>query len=183
MSSKADLHTSIINSSDWTHKCVTCPFDKTHRLMPNRLATHLYRCARNYSGVEMKRCPFDISHVVSVADMQDHVLSCVYRSSFERFQCPDKMPIKPNTGLIMQIIETTEDWDKEPEVPSYDPSVYCANNPVVRTLHGVSAATRRNFREFERKRFRSFPKKRETVEQTTDFIEDNIFSINEEYEE
>ena len=27
-------------------KTVTCPYDKTHKILPLRMTTHLYKCAR-----------------------------------------------------------------------------------------------------------------------------------------
>lgn len=54
----------------------------------------------------------------------------------------------------MDSIKPTEDWDMDPEVPSYNPQAYCEENIVIRNLQGASRATRRQFRENERRRFR-----------------------------
>ncbi|EDW82932.2 uncharacterized protein Dwil_GK22587 [Drosophila willistoni] len=132
---------------------VQCPFDTVHRILPTRLVLHLNRCARNYSGLKMVRCPFDITHVVRVSEMEAHVATCPSRK-IEELEV-DQLPRAPDPSKK----ETSENlWDDEPEVPAYDPSLYCAANPVVRTLYGATASERREFREQERARFRAFRK-------------------------
>ncbi|XP_046868587.1 gametocyte-specific factor 1-like [Drosophila willistoni] len=66
-------------SGNW----VECPFNRFHRILPTRLVLHLNRCARNYSGLKMVRCPFDITHVVRIAEMEAHVPMCPSRKMEE----------------------------------------------------------------------------------------------------
>lgn len=40
---------------------VSCPYDKTHRVLRGRLLQHLERCSRN-STIKLKICPFNEVH-------------------------------------------------------------------------------------------------------------------------
>lgn len=51
-------------------------------------------------------------------------------------------------------VDTTENWDIEPEAPTYNPQAYCEENKLIRNLQGASAAKRRQFRADERRRFK-----------------------------
>lgn len=55
----------------------------------------------------------------------------------------------------IKVVECDEDWDNEPDVPTYNPSVYCEQNLVIRSnaVNGKPRSVRRNFRESERRRF------------------------------
>ncbi|EDW86901.1 uncharacterized protein Dwil_GK22311 [Drosophila willistoni] len=99
----------------------------------------------------MVRCPFDITHVVRIAEMEAHVPMCPSRKMEELGV--DQLPRAPDPSKK----ETSDTpWDDEPDVPTYNPALYCAVNPVVRTLYGATASERRQFREQERARFRAF---------------------------
>ncbi|XP_017005640.1 gametocyte-specific factor 1 homolog [Drosophila takahashii] len=130
-----------------------CPYDSVHRIMPIRLTYHLTRCAKNFPAAKMVRCPFNSTHLHSVANMQKHVIECPDRSSMERYKLPDMLPpAEPRpVGLV---VETTEDWDAEPPAPTYNPKSYCDKEFVIRNPQGAPPAARRQFRENERRRFR-----------------------------
>lgn len=87
--------------------------------------------------------------------LQAHIQECEDRHSFERFCNPDSLPPKnPSCDTAVESINTTENWDEDPEVPTYNPQAYCEENIVIRNLQGVPKATRRQFRENERRRFK-----------------------------
>lgn len=67
---------SSISSSDIDdeEKYVTCPSDKVHRMLRARLNVHLMRCARNYSGSKLVRCPFNSTHLQKADELQVSVL-------------------------------------------------------------------------------------------------------------
>ncbi|XP_016987589.1 gametocyte-specific factor 1 homolog [Drosophila rhopaloa] len=131
---------------------IVCPYDSVHRLMPSRLAWHLTRCAKNFPAAKMVHCPFNSTHLHSVADMKDHVTVCPNRSTLERYILPDALPpAEPRANEFL--VEAEEDWDAEPPAPTYNPQDYCENAAVIRNPQGKSAAARRQFREDERKRF------------------------------
>ncbi|EDV35158.1 uncharacterized protein Dana_GF22344 [Drosophila ananassae] len=131
---------------------IVCPYDSVHRLLPTRLAWHLTRCARNHPGSKMVHCPFNNTHVYSVKDIQSHIGECPNRSHLERYIRPDKLPpAEPRAREFT--VESTEDWDAEPPVESYDPRAYCEAKFVIRNPQGAPPAARREFRERERRRF------------------------------
>ncbi|XP_017059496.1 gametocyte-specific factor 1 homolog [Drosophila ficusphila] len=140
-------------------KHVICPYDKAHRIMPNRLAVHLIRCSRNFPSTEMVHCPFNVTHLYSVADMMTHVSECQSRSDFERYKLPNALPpAKPKENEFM--LETEEDWDLEPPAPTYNPQKYCEESLVIRNPQGQPPASRRRFRENEQRRFKELQQKK-----------------------
>lgn len=52
-------------------------------------------------------------------------------------------------------METEENWDDLPPVPSYDPQAYAANAQVLRNLQGQPKSVKRQFRSNERLRLMS----------------------------
>ncbi|KAH8256060.1 hypothetical protein KR026_006027 [Drosophila bipectinata] len=133
-------------------KCIACPYDPLHRLMPERFALHLIRCAKNHPGSKMVRCPFNNTHLFSSDTLQHHVESCPDRAYFVRYTTPDKLPLPgPSTGKFF--VESAEDWDAEPPAPTYNPEDHCRESFVIRNPQGASPSARRQFREQERRRF------------------------------
>ncbi|KAH8401767.1 hypothetical protein KR009_007789 [Drosophila setifemur] len=133
-------------------KYVVCPYDPVHRLLPTRLAWHLTRCARNHPSSKMVHCPFNSTHLHNVADMQMHVMECPNRAGMERYKYPDKLPpAEPKAGQFL--VESSEDWDAEPPVESYDPQAHCDRKFIIRNPQGAPPAARREFRNRERQRF------------------------------
>ncbi|KAH8420628.1 hypothetical protein KR009_012416 [Drosophila setifemur] len=133
-------------------KYVLCPYDRAHRLLPTRLSWHLNRCSRNHPKSKMVRCPFNITHVHSVPDMQKHVIECPSRTKFENYVRPDKMPpVEPKPGQF--VVESSEDWDNESPVKTYNPRKNCEQKFIIQNPQGAPPAARREFRERERRRF------------------------------
>nr|XP_016935101.1 gametocyte-specific factor 1 homolog [Drosophila suzukii] len=131
---------------------IVCPYDSVHRILPLRLTYHLVRCAKNHPSAKMVRCPFNTTHLYSVANMQKHVLECPNRSTLERYKLPDVLPpVEPRACEFT--VESTEDWDAEPPVQTYNPMRYCERELIIRNPQGNPPAARREFRERERRRF------------------------------
>ncbi|KAH8397852.1 hypothetical protein KR222_003970 [Zaprionus bogoriensis] len=132
---------------------VTCPYDKTHRILPLRLAAHLMRCARNHTSSKLVRCPFNTTHMLRSDELQAHIYECQHRHTFMRFCYADKLPPETPHAAPVDVVESTENWDIEPPEPSYEPQAYCEANKIVRDLQGAPRAVRRQFRQDERQRF------------------------------
>ncbi|XP_017063824.1 gametocyte-specific factor 1 homolog [Drosophila eugracilis] len=131
---------------------VQCPYDSAHRILPVRLAFHLNRCAKNFPCSKMVRCPFNTSHLYSVTNMQEHIIECPNRSNLERYKMPDMLPlVEPPRHEF--IVDSAENWDDDPPVPTYNPKTYCEEKFIIRNPQGAPPAARREFRERERRRF------------------------------
>ncbi|XP_020807102.1 gametocyte-specific factor 1 homolog [Drosophila serrata] len=131
---------------------VVCPFDNVHRLLPSRLAVHLVRCARNFPSAKMVRCPFNVTHVHSVADMMTHVACCPNRSTMVHYMNPETLPpVEPRPADFC--VQSAEDWDAEPPAKTYNPRTHCENNFLILNPQGNAPAVRREIRERERRRF------------------------------
>ncbi|XP_030572999.1 gametocyte-specific factor 1 homolog isoform X2 [Drosophila novamexicana] len=134
---------------------VSCPYNKAHIVLRGRLTKHLVRCSRNPENLnKLLVCPFNESHRLDAQQLQAHIKICPERAGFERHAQKDEQP--PLAEPVSQVsIECEEDWDNEPDAPTYDPSAYCEENLVIRSsgLHGQSKSVRRDFRAKERRRF------------------------------
>ncbi|XP_017019195.1 gametocyte-specific factor 1 homolog [Drosophila kikkawai] len=133
-------------------KLVECPFDKSHRLLPSRLAVHLIRCSRNYPSSKQVSCTLNTTHIHTVAEMTTHIETCPDRSKLHHFMNPVKLPPAESQPANF-CVDSAEDWDAEPPAPTYDPQDYCERNFIIRNPQGNPPAARREFRERERRRF------------------------------
>ncbi|XP_046869335.1 gametocyte-specific factor 1 homolog [Drosophila willistoni] len=87
-------------------------------------------CSQLFGTQDGARCPFHITHVVRIAEMEAHVAMCPSRKMEELGV--DQLPRAPEHSKK----ETSDTpWDDEPDVPTYNPALYCAANLVVRTLY------------------------------------------------
>ncbi|KAH8387917.1 hypothetical protein KR093_010306, partial [Drosophila rubida] len=127
-----------------------CPYDKCHRVLRIRFATHLARCEENYPSIQLARCPFDITHRMPKEDLKEHIESCNARRNFDCHEFPEKLT------KCLPVVECDENWDVDPPVSSYNPQAYCEQNMIMRTINGVSKSKRQAFRESERQRLKKF---------------------------
>ncbi|XP_062134803.1 gametocyte-specific factor 1 homolog [Drosophila sulfurigaster albostrigata] len=131
---------------------VTCPYDKAHRVLKGRLAKHLIKCSRNLGiSEEWTICPCNTTHHIKRKDFAEHQKECpeanwLRASTVRSDNGNGQQSVKP------VLVECDENWDDEPPVEAYDPSVYCEENAIIRTLQGHSKAARKEFRESERRR-------------------------------
>ncbi|KAH8338260.1 hypothetical protein KR074_011963, partial [Drosophila pseudoananassae] len=133
-------------------KLISCPYDPLHRLMPERFALHLIRCARNHPGSNLLRCPFNSTHLFMEGSIEQHVEVCPDRAYFVRYTNPDKLPPpEPSKGQFF--VKSEEDWDISEPVTTYNPEQHCKESFVIRNPQGAPPAARRQFREQERRRF------------------------------
>ncbi|EDW18898.1 gametocyte-specific factor 1 homolog [Drosophila mojavensis] len=132
---------------------VSCPYDKTHNVLRGRLLQHLDRCSRN-SNIELKVCPFNDVHRFPEENIGEHIKVCPDRASVELFKNKEKLP-GAKAAASIDVVKCDEDWDKDPDVPTYNPNAYCEENLVIRSnvVNGQPRSVRRNFRESERRRF------------------------------
>lgn len=46
-----------------------CPYNKAHRMLAHRLATHLVKCRKNYPETEKVTCPFNSTHLINKPEL------------------------------------------------------------------------------------------------------------------
>ena len=68
-------------------KHVTCPYDPTHSILPERLHKHLRKCALQNPDLvsKMRVCPFLSTHIVTEEEFEDHVRHCPRRDTIRRW--------------------------------------------------------------------------------------------------
>lgn len=133
---------------------VTCPYNSAHRIRKSKLNNHMVKCKKTSVLVNKTACPLNCSSIVDTCHLREHIASC------------------KNLGNIVQDVElgqgacsalpmavesypSYEDWNKDPEVPSYNPMVHSAEKKVLRTIPGLSRGEKKKFRENERMRLAS----------------------------
>ena len=59
-------------------KHVSCPFDKTHSILPERLLAHIRKCKKNNEilAASMLICPFSSVHYLKPEEYDEHVSNC-----------------------------------------------------------------------------------------------------------
>ncbi|KAH8419612.1 hypothetical protein KR222_009563, partial [Zaprionus bogoriensis] len=138
---------------------VSCPYDSSHRVLRGRLTKHLERCDRNSGhSKHMLVCPFNDNHRYDAQQMPEHIKTCPGRDRWQQVNDEwDDIPAAKQAAAPLQqaLPACEEDWDKEPDAPTYNPETYCTQNLVVRSdvFNGASRAGRRNLRNNERRRF------------------------------
>ncbi|XP_022208733.2 gametocyte-specific factor 1 homolog [Drosophila obscura] len=139
-----------------------CPFAEAHSILRSRMAVHLVRCAPNHHGSKKVRCPFNITHILTITEMKIHVEECPDRSSFAEFVNPDKLSApEALPHEKKEPIESSENWDDEPAVATYDPIAYCNKKFLIRNPQGNPPAVRREIRHNERMRFNEHKRREE----------------------
>ncbi|XP_046868280.1 gametocyte-specific factor 1 homolog [Drosophila willistoni] len=140
---------------------VTCPLNKSHRLLRGRLDTHLVRCCRALDTQQKKKiviCPFNETHSVSAAKLLDHIKNkCTsnvsnFVNDMKELEEP-KPSLKGVDNVPPKTAECEDDWDLEPDVGTYKPLHNCDDKLVVRSMKGQSRAVRQDFIYNERCRF------------------------------
>lgn len=88
--------------------------------------------------------------------LQYHVENCPDRVIVDKFRNPivDSLDALQRKEVKMIMQDDTDDWDREPPVPAYDPQKYCESSNVIRHCHGMQPHERRAFRQQELVRLR-----------------------------
>ena len=68
-------------------KHVTCPYDPSHSILPERLYKHVKKCALQHPDkvATMRVCPFLSTHIIKEEDYEDHVKNCPRRDTLRRW--------------------------------------------------------------------------------------------------
>ena len=77
----------IMSSYRQKEKHVTCPYNPTHSILPERLYKHLRKCALQNPDLvsKMRVCPFLSTHIITEEEFEDHVRHCPRRDTIRRW--------------------------------------------------------------------------------------------------
>lgn len=54
------------------HTEIQCPYDKSHKLRPERYQRHLFLCRRNHPNSDIAICDFNNAHHIKESELEDH---------------------------------------------------------------------------------------------------------------
>ncbi|XP_011191716.1 gametocyte-specific factor 1 homolog isoform X2 [Zeugodacus cucurbitae] len=153
---------------------LTCPYNQAHQILRGRFQVHLVRCRKSYPNAKVIVCPFNVTHRINEQELDWHVSTCPNRHSFEVFKSNDTHASLSTSTLSNSFnddenqtnstwqtantsfeLETSQNWDDLPSVPSYDPKTYTEKANVLRQPVGMKPSERVAFRNAERKRLQN----------------------------
>uniref|UniRef100_A0A182N333 CHHC U11-48K-type domain-containing protein n=1 Tax=Anopheles dirus TaxID=7168 RepID=A0A182N333_9DIPT len=147
---------------------IACPYDKAHQIPAERMQKHLIKCRRQYPNAKIVTCTFNTTHHVPEQELGMHLRQCPDRADLDMFMYTvkkEQAPIPAETAYygtaqgmqasgqptMVQSAADEENWD-DMDAPAYNPSVYCAQNPIIRKATHKTAAEKRQFYDDERVR-------------------------------
>ncbi|XP_072761386.1 uncharacterized protein [Anoplolepis gracilipes] len=153
---------------------VTCPYNPAHRIAQYKFMNHVAKCKKTAKTIGNKiHCPLDTSHIVDRDHLKEHIATCPSLGNL----------VEVNTGCVKQkediVVDTyrsTENWEEEPQVTSYDPMEASANKQVIRFVSGLSKSEKKKFRESERMRIVNLSQKGaiNTARKTSLLVKDSV---------
>uniref|UniRef100_A0A8D8GBE1 Gametocyte-specific factor 1 homolog n=1 Tax=Culex pipiens TaxID=7175 RepID=A0A8D8GBE1_CULPI len=63
-----------------------CPYNRAHRIRPDAMPKHLYKCRRNHPKTKLVICPFNTIHHVPGPELNAHIVECPDRAAFELYK-------------------------------------------------------------------------------------------------
>ena len=80
--SHSSVHTANIESNMNSYRLrerhVTCPFDESHSILPERLWKHIAKCKKNNQAIAatLIRCPYSSVHYLKPDEYDEHIQHC-----------------------------------------------------------------------------------------------------------
>lgn len=141
---------------------VTCPLDVSHRILRNRLQTHLYKCYKNYPKNTKIKCIYNVTHIFDIDEYEQHLAVCPNSGTIQCYNTllgPDHnvgIAIQDVCNLETNVTEDMEDWFGNN--PTYNPLSASEKKIVIRPAIAMSKSEKKKFREYERQRLLSLEK-------------------------
>ncbi|CAG7828367.1 unnamed protein product [Allacma fusca] len=143
---------------------VQCPYDKSHRVLPDRMCNHIARCRTNHKNKLQARglseryinCPWDEFHIIPEIEGAYHSAQCPNRYKNQKDQMEDIKKFAPKGKVLSppELANLTEDWGAElPRHLSYNPKNKIKDEPVFYQPTGLSKAAKIKFRDEQRLKF------------------------------
>jgi len=166
----------------FVEKKLTCPYDRNHQILPERMQRHLMLCKRQHPHVNLRICPWNSTHHVTQDKYERHTEICRDRKIVENSDVvvhayhnhpggvggassvasrplgpPPPPPARAAAAAAAVANPDEEDWEAEMEgVVPYDPTKNAMSKLVWRTPQTLmTKSERRRFREEEKQRWHS----------------------------
>ena len=82
-------HRMASNTPNYRHieRHVTCPFDNSHSILPERLLKHIRKCKKNNEirAESMLICPYSTTHYLKPEEFDEHVMNCYRQHALMRW--------------------------------------------------------------------------------------------------
>ena len=134
-------------------KKLTCPYDRNHQILPERMQRHLVLCRRQHPNMNLKICKFNSSHHIAPDKWEHHLTVCrdrtdefvmqhAYNQAQKSAPAPAAQPAAPSSAPPVAKASAAaaavsnpdeEDWEAEMEgnVP-YNPTAVAMSRLVWR---------------------------------------------------
>ncbi|KAL9695441.1 hypothetical protein quinque_014726 [Culex quinquefasciatus] len=149
-----------------------CPYNRAHRIRPDAMPKHLYKCRRNHPKTRLVICPFNTIHHVSGPELNAHIAECPDRAAFELYKyCitdgsrqshtptaqepeliynnePPRRSLTPESGFgdseeaTGRSLQDDDECWDESAVPAYNPHAYCKSANVIRKATNMKQKSR-----------------------------------------
>ncbi|CAK9807927.1 Gametocyte-specific factor 1 homolog [Anthophora plagiata] len=136
---------------------VTCPFNKSHRILKHRFQVHLVNCRKQYPDHKLI-CPCDATHMIDVEEYQHHLSVCPSSGNIQCYR--NILEVEQNVGTVSleeacnkQTAVMNEDWSGNN--PTYDPLTASENKNVIRAVIGLPRSKKKQYKQYERDRIAS----------------------------
>ncbi|OAD58154.1 Gametocyte-specific factor 1 [Eufriesea mexicana] len=149
---------------------VTCPFNKSHRIINHRFQKHLSKCRKNYPKNTKVVCPFDASHMLNPEEYENHLSICSTSGNIKCYQYILDTDREVGTISLEEACNTqtnfiNEDWSGNN--PTYDPKVTIESKNIIRPPIGMSKSKKKQFKQYERNRILSLENKNSCVDSSS----------------
>ncbi|XP_071745769.1 uncharacterized protein [Lepeophtheirus salmonis] len=144
---------------------VKCPYQPSHKILPERFALHLIRCRKSIladktspfykAALDVNICQFDTTHHIrgGIEKLHEHIKECptalALQKPVKKVEVPEWKKVR--TSVNIQKTNVEEDWDTEENIGTYNPvNKLLANPNMILNPQGLTKSERKIFRQNQR---------------------------------